>query len=1356
MAGFVPPPPPQYMNVNSQDQTDHRVLGYYPPASSLPQPLANSCGLMAHTVPQTVDELSRVSPMRGGVSEDVKRIRSPPSTQRHVQNFKIFPHQLSALSPWHNQGDRDETSHRSLTEGSISLNSSRKGQDLSELRTEAKRFITLMYEHKYGYKELLKEGLDPALLKGIYDELHIPVTNSATVDMTATGGGGDLSAVEQTNGTKTTNSASPSMEVDAAATRSEPSAQLSLNTPKNKTSEVAEKPMSPNGIPLQPDTGRSTVTSKPSPSISVPNARDPASKRTDTGKTVEPIFDRKDHIARLMAAKKGKTVPTFVASTSESTEGPAGSKEMSKSEPTSVKLGKPSIVSGEDDAAAAKQRATTELARKKLEALQAAKKARSVHGKRSNLDGTKGNQMATYPVDPVHVGDKDISSSGSRLENTDERPLATQSVGQTNRPQVEPKSPTVPTPSGSGASLSVVLAPSSSGRNSSAAASSTSLMASQSSKLGGFIASDREAVSSSSEQLSHSSYIVDRSFTGIPGLFMTASASRPAVTEPPAVTLSPTPVTQSALATQQPQSASEDVAAAPRALPNKSTKRPVASDFDDAQASQPNKSFKRPFGHKRHEDVDEEMIIEVSDDETAESVQDSALEDEDSQQLISQEVAVRKPKSTDTQAAVRDLPPLKDFPPRFKVGGTNQSDSNSSTPLAAQTPATVKEVYNLRDMEQAVLDMKRKIAEAEKRRRAKAEVSRAQTPSTPNLGVRQITSSSSSLAKALDKSAKAVTTSQNPNDKEQRPSSIQFSQKGDIHEATRTDNGVLDTTSDTVEVEVQGVIGHSSHAVPSTLDSDGEAWKKRRRAELESGLSASDVTVASQKAKLEQLKKEMEELESEMQQRLRDKETLARELESLGIDTEGMPHAELQAKREEILQRQDEQAAARLESSGPGTLRTPHPTNEEIPISLVSDKKTTEPVATQNLDTGQKQSDRNLIETRQHNGHHQPQSNNSDEEASASSAMSIDESTSSDEGEISELNEGVPDESTKSDPQLPTTLGNSQASACVTSSASLRSLDDDMEKVYASDRAYLVPVQGPASDHSIRVPQELSVSGCPDSDMRWLRINGLPYATVEEDLRNYLIDLPFEVINLPKNINSSRSLGFAYVRFPSVSVARDAVVALDNRSILGRRHLSIQLARRTEDPPATGSSPITVLSDTPNEVDEKQAASHLSQSAARESETSSASSDTSEEYEPADASVPETAEPEFVESSDEEYEPPEPTPSTKVPSPTRDPLSPDIVHSELPNNDVVMNVTADDPVPELQPASEPQQLVTSLSMGTTNPGRTNEEKQQWTEGLKSVIKELRERNTKDPDVVAQKIAEYRRNFLKDPTKILNL
>ncbi|TKA58743.1 hypothetical protein B0A49_11590 [Cryomyces minteri] len=1265
-----------------------------------------------------------------------------------------------------------------------------------------------MYEHKYGYKELLKEGLDPALLKGIYDELHLPITNLVTADMTATGVGGDLSAVEQTNGTTTTNPASPSMKGDAAATRSDSIAQSSLNVSKNKTSEVAEKPMPSNGIPRRLDTGKPTVTSKPSSSISVPDTCDPAAKCTNTGKTVEPVFDRKDHIARLMAAKKGKTASTFVASTSKSTEGPAVPKEMSKSEPTGIEPGKPSTVFGEDDAAAAKQRATTELARKKLEALQAAKKARSVHGKRSNLDGTKGNKMETYPISPVHVGEKDTSSSGSRLENTDDRPSATQSVGQINKSQIEPKSPTVPTLSGSGASMSVVLAPTSSGRISSAAASSTSLMASQSSKLGG----DREVVPSSGEKLSRSSYIVDRSFTGIPGLFMTASTSRPAVTEPPAMAMSPTPVTQSALATQQPQSVSGDVAAESRALPNKSRKRPVASDFDDVRASQPNKPFKRPFGHRRHEDVDEEMIIEASDDETAESVQDSALEDGDSQQRISQGVVVMKPKSTNRHTAVRDLRPPKDCPPRPKVG------------------ATLNEVNNLRDMEQAVLDMKRRIAEAEKRRRAKAEVSRAQTPSTPILGVRQIAPSSSSLAKALDNSAKAATMSQNPNDKEQLPSSIQFSKKQDVLEATRTNNGTLDNTSDTVEVETQGVIGHSSHAVPSTVDSDTGEWKKRRRAELESGLSASDVTVASQKAKLEQLKKEMEELESEMQQRLRDKETLAKELESLGIDTEGMPHAELQAKREEILQRQDEQAAARLgesrlvlENSGPETLRTPHPTSEEVSTSLVSDKKIIESVTIQNLSTGQKQLDRDAIGIRQHNGHYQPQSNNGDEEASTSSAMSIDESTGSDEGQISELNEGVPDESTESDPQLLTTLGNSQASAHVTSSASLHSSDDDMEQIYASDRAHIASVQGTASDYLIRAPRELSVSGCPDSDMRWLRINGLPYATVEEDLRNYLVDLPFEDINFPKNIDSSRSLGFVYVKFPSVSVARDAVVALNDRSILGRRHLSIQLTRRTEDSPATGSSPSAILSDTPNEVDEKLAASHLSQSAARESETSSAFSDTSEEYEAADASVPETAEPEFVESSDEEYEPPEPTPSTKVPSPTRDPLSPDVNHSKLPNNDVVMNVTADDPVPELRAAPEPQQLVTSLSklqlnfpkfrytpyesplkcfktyryhpeylqnvaggfrsltyshnidsgqplcqfeaagddkvlvqMGTTNPGRTNEEKQQWTDGLKSVIKELRECNTKDPDVVAQKIAEYRRNFLKDPTKILNL
>lgn len=61
-----------------------------------------------------------------------------------------------------------------------------------------------------------------------------------------------------------------------------------------------------------------------------------------------------------------------------------------------------------------------------------------------------------------------------------------------------------------------------------------------------------------------------------------------------------------------------------------------------------------------------------------------------------------------------------------------------------------------------------------------------------------------------------------------------------------------------------------------------------------------------------------------------------------------------------------------------------------------------------------------------------------------------------------------------------------------------------------------------------------------------------------------------------------------------------------------------------------------------------------------------------------------------------------------------------------------------------------------VQLGTANPGKTNEEKQQWNDGLRLVLKDLRQQDTKDPDIVAMEIAKYRRRFLQDNTRVLNL
>jgi hypothetical protein len=61
-----------------------------------------------------------------------------------------------------------------------------------------------------------------------------------------------------------------------------------------------------------------------------------------------------------------------------------------------------------------------------------------------------------------------------------------------------------------------------------------------------------------------------------------------------------------------------------------------------------------------------------------------------------------------------------------------------------------------------------------------------------------------------------------------------------------------------------------------------------------------------------------------------------------------------------------------------------------------------------------------------------------------------------------------------------------------------------------------------------------------------------------------------------------------------------------------------------------------------------------------------------------------------------------------------------------------------------------------VQLGTENPGKTDEEKQKWNVGLRELIKDLRSQKVSDPDIVAARIAEYRRKFRCDDSAILNL
>lgn len=61
-----------------------------------------------------------------------------------------------------------------------------------------------------------------------------------------------------------------------------------------------------------------------------------------------------------------------------------------------------------------------------------------------------------------------------------------------------------------------------------------------------------------------------------------------------------------------------------------------------------------------------------------------------------------------------------------------------------------------------------------------------------------------------------------------------------------------------------------------------------------------------------------------------------------------------------------------------------------------------------------------------------------------------------------------------------------------------------------------------------------------------------------------------------------------------------------------------------------------------------------------------------------------------------------------------------------------------------------------VQLGSLNPGRNDEDKKRWADGLRTLIGNLRTQGVKETDVVASQIASYRRNFFKDPSRIFDI
>lgn len=271
----------------------------------------------------------------------------------------------------------------------------------------------------------------------------------------------------------------------------------------------------------------------------------------------------------------------------------------------------------------------------------------------------------------------------------------------------------------------------------------------------------------------------------------------------------------------------------------RSRKRPVASDFDDYPASSGSSTPFKRQFGQNHVHDEEQMIIDVSEDEESNEEREQACE------------KMHGIQSLDIRRGFRDRPALSDFPSR----STSQLPGLlSSAPL---TPSSQAELDNLRRKEEEIQAMNRKIAEMEERRkRAKIETNKRPVPES---------SRQSSVAAVVPTAAAS----------KESPASVPPSASADLRKAP----GLISSASETDE------------------------RKRRRRAEIEASISASDIALANDRLRVEQLQREMQAIQDNMDMTRRAREVLANEMEGLGFDTEGISHADLQAMKDEFVHR---------------------------------------------------------------------------------------------------------------------------------------------------------------------------------------------------------------------------------------------------------------------------------------------------------------------------------------------------------------------------------------------------------------------------------------------------------------------
>lgn len=310
----------------------------------------------------------------------------------------------------------------------------------------------------------------------------------------------------------------------------------------------------------------------------------------------------------------------------------------------------------------------------------------------------------------------------------------------------------------------------------------------------------------------------------IPGLFLASAAASPGPQPTPQVAL-PTPLTSS------------------------QRKRPVAADFDDPLPAM--STFKRPFGYSPHNDGRPSLVIDLSDDED----EDVAMDLDSQADQDSPAHSVRKmsdPRSTNTQ----NMPPTN--PPTRKPFTPPNTSATNTPSMSSKASLGRPEVLIRKESE--IEELKKKIAEAEARKRARKTPSGTLTPRA---------------SESNGSEAKDANVSEEPSLGSKVAASIKMQSLIAIadNKATLEQQKLAD--AQTVEIEKA-----------AELKRNESEQKRLRREKIASDLPLVEAEVLQNQTRLEHLRAEMAKIEAAVQKSLEDKQRLAEEMERLGQEAE--------------------------------------------------------------------------------------------------------------------------------------------------------------------------------------------------------------------------------------------------------------------------------------------------------------------------------------------------------------------------------------------------------------------------------------------------------------------------------------